>query len=67
MLEGIVKGVALLFALATFITITIFLTLLGANLRSTTAAFSAPTATEQKQECETSRPSPSQTESGIDI
>jgi hypothetical protein len=62
------RSVAFGFVLVLVFTMTITsLTLLAASPFSRTAACYAPTVTEQKPDSETSRPSPSQTESGIDI
>jgi hypothetical protein len=67
MLVAIAKGVVLLYVLAVFTTIMIFLTLWVASPHSTTAGCSAPHVMEQRPDNGTSRPSLRRTESGIDI
>jgi hypothetical protein len=63
-----VRSAAFGCALVLVFTMTITsLTLLAASPFSRTAASCVQTVTEQKPDSETSRPSPSQTESGIDI
>jgi hypothetical protein len=64
---AIAKGAALGLVLGGSITIMIFLMLLVVNQPSPTAACFAPHVMEQKPDSETSRPSPSRTELGIDI
>jgi hypothetical protein len=67
MLTGSARDAVLGLCLVMSILTTIFLTHLVANRLSITVDACAKTAMEQKPDNRTSRPSPSRTESGIDI